>query len=142
LPVRIANKDTFLVLVHSRDLALEHGRVLLALENPPDRKTNLAGRQNRGRHLVEQGLKQVVIRAIDQDDFRGGVLESLGCGQPAKATTDYNDSRLSHYSNFPRSFVSNISAGKHCNRLATQKSLKRKESDYQSCNMCLASDKR
>jgi hypothetical protein len=38
----------------------------------------------------------VVIRAIDQDDFRGRALESLGGGQSAKAAADYDDSRLSH----------------------------------------------
>src|SRR5215467_5382277 len=96
LPVRVAYEDTSVFLVHSCDLAKDDGGVLLVLENPPDRKTNLIGTQNRRRHLVEQGLKQVVIRAIDQDDFRGRILESLGSGQSAKATADYNDSRLIH----------------------------------------------
>jgi hypothetical protein len=49
----------------------------------------LTGGQNRRRHLVEQGLKQVVIRAIDQDDFRGRVLESLGGGQSSE-TADHD----------------------------------------------------
>jgi hypothetical protein len=128
LPVRIANKDTFLILVHSRHLALEHGRVLLALENPPDRETNLTGRQNRRCHLVEQGLKQVVIRAIDQDDFRGRVLESLGGGESAKAAADYDDSRLSHLLLNFFSPSSNTNAREQCNRLAIWKPLKAKGS--------------
>src|SRR5215472_18854034 len=96
LPVRVAYEDTFVFLVHSRDLAQDDGGILLVLENSPDRKANLIGTQNRRRHLVEQGLKQVVIRAIDQNDFRGRILESLSSGQSAKTTADYNDSRLSH----------------------------------------------
>src|ERR1700751_1608020 len=40
-PVRVAYEDTFLVLVHSGDLAKDHGVILLVLENPADRKADL-----------------------------------------------------------------------------------------------------
>jgi hypothetical protein len=46
--------------------------------------------------LIEQGLKQVVICAIDQRDFRRRFFERLGRGKSTKATADYNDSWLSH----------------------------------------------
>jgi hypothetical protein len=83
--------------VHAHcDLAKDDGGVLLVLENPPDRKANLIGTLNRCRDLIKQGLKQVVIRAIDQDDFRGRILEGLGGSQASKTTADYNDWRLSH----------------------------------------------
>jgi hypothetical protein len=41
-------------------------------------------------------LKQVVVRPIDQDNFRWSILESLGGGQPAKTSSDDDDSWLSH----------------------------------------------
>src|SRR5262249_15292561 len=96
LPVRVAYEDTSVFLVHSCDLAQNHRGVLLDLENAPHRKAKLIGGQNRRRHWVEQGLKQVVIRAMDQCDFRRRMLESLRGGQAAKAPVDYNDSRPSH----------------------------------------------
>jgi hypothetical protein len=53
----------------------------------------------------------VVIRAIDQDDFRGRLLESLGSGQSAKATADDNNSWMSHCSpQFPSVFFPNTGA--------------------------------
>src|SRR5262249_49693213 len=96
-PVRVAYEDTFLVLVDSCDLAVENSRVLLLRTNSPARKADLFGAQNGRRHLVKQELKQMVISAINQDDFRGRILESLSSGQSAKATADYDDSRLSHF---------------------------------------------
>jgi hypothetical protein len=46
--------------------------------------------------LIEQGLEQVVIRAIDQRDFCGRILESLGGRESAKATAEYHNSWLGH----------------------------------------------
>src|SRR5262249_8230849 len=67
-------------------------------------------------------LKQVMVRAIDQGDCRRSLLESLGGGQSAKATANYNDSRLSHLLlNFLQSFLSNIYAGEECNPFAIRK---------------------
>jgi hypothetical protein len=61
--------------------------------------------------LVQQGLKQMVIRAIDQGDFRRGLLESLCGGQSAKTTADYDDSRFRHLIfNFLQAFLSNTDA--------------------------------
>src|SRR5215469_105558 len=96
LPVAVTDDDAFLILVHSDDITEEDSGVLLVLENPPDRKTNLIGGKNRGGHLVEQRLKQVVMRPIDQSDFHRRLLERFGRSESAKATAHYNDSRLSH----------------------------------------------
>jgi len=94
--------------VDARYLAKQHSRILLFPQYATAGRAALARRKNGSRHLVEQGLKQVVIRAIDQGDFRWRLLESLGCGQSAKATADYDDSRLSHLPpQFLRSFWSN-----------------------------------
>src|SRR5215470_4400836 len=101
LPVGVTDDDALLIFVHSCNLAQDHRGVLLVSENPPDWKANLIGGQNRRGHLIEQGLKQVVIRAVDQDDFCRRLLESLGDGQSRKATADYDDFRPSHLLQFP-----------------------------------------
>jgi hypothetical protein len=129
LPVRVGYEDAFLVFVHPCDLGKDNGGVLLVSENSPDWKANLIGTQNRRCHSVEQGLKQVVICAIDQDDFRGRILESLGGGQSTKATADYNDSWLSHL--FPqlssvRNPSSNTDAKEECKRLSNRNTPKEK----------------
>jgi multiple antibiotic resistance protein len=41
-------------------------------------------RKNRGRHLVEERLKQVVIRAVNQNNARRGALERFGGCQATK----------------------------------------------------------
>ena len=70
LPVRVGYEDTFPVFIHACHLSQDHRRVHLLSENRANWKADLTGSQNRRRHLIEQGLEQVVIRAIDQDDLR------------------------------------------------------------------------
>src|SRR5215813_4049215 len=93
LPIGVTNRHALLILIHSSDLAQEHGRVLLFPENPTDRKANLTGSQNRRRHLVEQWLKQVVIRTIDHDNLSAHLTESLGDCQSPKPCANNYDSR-------------------------------------------------
>jgi len=64
---------------------------LLLPQNGADWRADLTGRQLRGRHLVQQRLKQVMIRAVDQNDLRSRVLQRLGRCQAAESTADdYN----------------------------------------------------
>jgi hypothetical protein len=106
-PVRVGYEDTFLVLVHICDLSQDHGRVFLLPENRTDWKANLTGRQNRRRDLVEQRLKQVVIRTIDQENLCWCLAESLGGRQPTKPSTNNDDSWLSQACRHsPRCFIS------------------------------------
>src|SRR5882724_1772735 len=80
LPVGVTHKDALLAFVYSRDFAKNHSDVLLLAKNSANGSRNLAGRQHCSCHLVEQWLKQVVVCAIDQSNFGGRVLESLGGG--------------------------------------------------------------
>src|ERR1700734_3989287 len=80
LPVGVTHKDALLVFVYSRDFTQNHDGVPLLTEYSADGSRNLARRQHRSCHLVEQWLKQVVVSAIDQNNFSGRVLQSLGGG--------------------------------------------------------------
>jgi hypothetical protein len=83
----------------------------------------------------------VVVRAIDQDNFRGYLTERLGGSQSAKATTDYDDSRLIHLLLiFLWSFLADTDARQQCNRVSIQKPLKGREIENQNQDGRLASD--
>ena len=56
----------------------------LAAQDAPDRRGDLGGRQPGGRHLVEQRLEQVVVRAVDQRHVDGRPREAARRGEPAK----------------------------------------------------------
>ena len=48
--------------------------IFLLLPELTERRGDVGGCENRRRHLVEQRLKDVVIAAIDQMDFRIGIV--------------------------------------------------------------------
>src|SRR5690606_6593791 len=79
--------------VNRRDVAHPYARVVLMPKNPPDRCGDIARRQSRRRHLIEQRLKHVVVAPVDQQDLGGGLSESLGRGQAAETTADDDDTR-------------------------------------------------
>jgi hypothetical protein len=68
------------VFVYVHNFTEDHRRILLLPKDVADRRAYLPGRQHRGRHLVEQRLKQVMIHAVSQDDFRRSSFEGPGCG--------------------------------------------------------------
>ena len=72
-------------------LGEQHADVLLLPQDPPDRRRDVAGREARRRHLVEQRLKQVVIAAVEQRDAHRRALQGLRCREPAEASTDDHD---------------------------------------------------
>ena len=74
LAVSVADKDALSLFVHSGDFSQDHRGVLLIAKNAADRRRNLAGRQHCRCHLIKQGLKKMVVCAVDQDDLRGGML--------------------------------------------------------------------
>jgi hypothetical protein len=65
LPIGIFYEDAPPVLVHASYLAHDHGGILLTSQNLPDWGTDLSRRKHCCRHLIEQRLKQVVIRAVN-----------------------------------------------------------------------------
>src|SRR5262249_31308570 len=84
LPVGVANNDALLILLYPCHLTHDYFRVLLIPKDIADWRRNLTGRQYRGCHLVKQRLKQVVIRTVDQDYFRGCLPQSFRGGQSSE----------------------------------------------------------
>src|SRR5262249_22902601 len=82
--IRRGGKNITLFFVHAGHLRHDHGRVALLPQNAPNRSADLPGSKHRGRHLVKQRLKDVVIGAVKQNNFRATSAESFSCRQAAK----------------------------------------------------------
>jgi hypothetical protein len=70
------------------DLAEQHRRVLLAAQDLTRGGRDLALGEDAGRHLVEQGLEEVVGRAGDDGHVDVGVLQPLRAEETAESGTD------------------------------------------------------
>ena len=75
-------------LVHLRQ---QHRDVLLLAQDPADRRRDVAGRQRRGRHLIEQRLEQVVVVAIEQRDPDRRAGERARRVEAAESAADDDD---------------------------------------------------
>ena len=71
------------------DLGQDHLHVRLAAQHRSDRLRDVRRRKRGRRHLVEQGLEQVVIAPVDEGDVHGCVGERLrGLQSPEPAADD------------------------------------------------------
>src|SRR5206468_1514963 len=71
--------------------AKDHLRIRLLPKDTADWSPDLSGGKNRRCHLVKQGLKQVVIGAVNQHDFGWSPTERFGCCQSPKTSAhNYN----------------------------------------------------
>jgi hypothetical protein len=67
------------------------------LENRAERRSDLPGRENGYRNLIQQRLKQVMIGAIDQKDPSRRVAQSPSGREPRKSSAnDYDYWRAVH----------------------------------------------
>ena len=83
--------------VNRRDLTHQHGQVALRnllAQDVADRARNRWRGQPRRGHLVQQGLEQMVVGAVNHHDFDVSLCQSLGGLQPTKTTADDHDTRL------------------------------------------------
>jgi hypothetical protein len=72
-------------------LAENNFAVRLAPQDSPNRPCDITRIQCGGRNLVEQGLEQVMVSAIDQCDPHRRLAERTGRGQAAEpAANDHN----------------------------------------------------
>ena len=62
-------------------------------QDPADRRRDVAGRQRRRRHLIEQRLEQVVVVAVEERDAHRRTLQRLRGREPAEAAADDHDVR-------------------------------------------------
>ena len=68
------------------DLAEQHADVARAAEHPADRRGDVARRQRRRRHLIEQRLKDVVIAPVEQRDAASRVFAKHPARRQARRT--------------------------------------------------------
>ena len=54
-------------------------------------RSDLGGREDRRRHLIEQWLKYVVVAAVDQHDLGISVPQLARRREPGKASADDHD---------------------------------------------------
>ena len=91
-PSRILIEDDLLCRDIDRfDPGQDHLHVRLAAQHRPDRLRDVRRRKRGRRHLVEQGLKQVVIAPVDERDVHGRVGERLRRLQSAEPAADDDD---------------------------------------------------
>jgi hypothetical protein len=69
----------------------DHFGIALPLDDRPQRRGNVGRRQGPGRHLIEQGLKQMKVPPIDQRDLHRRPLEPLDDVDAAESASDDND---------------------------------------------------
>ena len=66
--------DGFVFGINTDDFCLKHADIILVSENLPGGGRDLAVREDTGRHLIQQGLEQVVVRAVNEGDVHVGVF--------------------------------------------------------------------
>src|SRR6185437_13280479 len=77
--------------IDRRDFAEQYVGVFLAAKEPADRRGDVGRREHRRRDLVEQRLEDVMIRAVDDGDIDGRVLERARGVEAAEAAADDDD---------------------------------------------------
>ena len=75
------------------DLRHGNGDVALAAEDLPDGSGNVARREARGRDLIEQRLKKVMVLAIDQSDANRRLRQCRHRRETAEAAPKDDDAR-------------------------------------------------
>src|SRR5262245_39632007 len=79
--------------IYARHLRQDDARVALAAKDAADRRGDVGGRQSGSRNLIEQGLEQVIVVAIDHHDIEWHLRQSPGGRQPAKSGSNDDDTR-------------------------------------------------
>ncbi len=77
--------------IDARGIREQHSHVPDAAQDPSDRRGDIAGRERRGRDLIQERLEDVMVATIDQRDANVRVAKSASSGQPAKAAADDDD---------------------------------------------------
>jgi hypothetical protein len=91
---RIGQVDRARTQIDGRDLRQHHREILLSLLDLTNGRGDLGRREDRGRHLVEKRLKDVMIASIDQNDLRIGSSQRPRRRDPGKAAADDDDALL------------------------------------------------
>jgi hypothetical protein len=79
--------------VEADDLSHENFNIVVPAQNGADGCSNFPGRKTCRRHLIQQGLKSVMILAIDHRDVSRSLGESLGRVQAAETRAHNHHAR-------------------------------------------------
>jgi hypothetical protein len=77
--------------IEPSDLSQLHAHVLVLAYHVPDRRRDLTSRKQACCHLIEQGLKQVVVTPVDQRYIDRLAPEPPSGGQATKPSTNNHD---------------------------------------------------
>ena len=77
--------------IDAGDLRQEYDDISLLRLELTDRCSDLSGREDRRRHLIEQRLKYVVVATVDENDLGIGVPQRVRRREPGKAAADDHD---------------------------------------------------
>jgi hypothetical protein len=85
------------IRINTLHLRHEHRGVRILAEQPTDGSGDVSGRKRRRRHLIQQRLKQVMVRAVEHEQLHVGSLERARGVQPTKPATDDDDARFATF---------------------------------------------
>ena len=77
--------------VDVRDFFHEHRRALMVAQQPANGRRDVGGRERRRRHLIEQRLEEMMVRAIEHEHVHVVAPERARCIQPTEPATDDDD---------------------------------------------------
>ena len=92
--VAIFEEDALLLHLDPLDDAHEDRDVALPPEQLADRRRDIGRGERRGRHLIKQGLEQVMVALVDQRDSDARRVQFPGRGQPPEAAPQDDDVSL------------------------------------------------
>ena len=88
--IRLPHLHHLALPVDAGDAAEDHAGIVLAREQVADRPGDVGRRQGSGRHLVQQGLKQMVVPAVDHRDVDRAIAQPSHGFEAAEACADDN----------------------------------------------------
>ena len=77
--------------VHAGDFPKQHLGVLLSPQHMADRRADVGRRERGGRHLIEQGLEEVVVLPVDERHMHRRMGQRAGGTQSAEPAADDDD---------------------------------------------------
>ena len=80
--------------VHLVDVRHEHRGVPLPAQQVADGRGDVPRREDGRRHLVEQGLEEVVVPAVEERDADGGLVQRARHGESSEPAADDDHLRL------------------------------------------------
>src|SRR6266446_1627707 len=93
LAIRIVHKHATLRLIHAGNLAHDHRCISMSSQYFADWRTHLRRREYRGRYLVKERLKNMMVRSIDENDFDRRFPKGFGRSQTTKTAADDHHAR-------------------------------------------------